>query len=207
MNQNKLLFSVSRKKKHNSIQSFTLIEILTVLGIIALLMIMVLVAINPAEVQRKTRDQKRMKDLQTLQATIEQYLGTFTTPPSICGNASTVTCLSSIVSASNSQPCQPGGSNWLGFDACPYVSSVPSDPRNNTTITYQNADPAATTNSSTGNTPTISGIAQYRLKLSGFDYEINIQQESASNKLNLTADGGNSYRWVEVGPSLILLTD
>lgn len=43
--------------------------------------------------------------------------------------------------------------------------------------------------------------------MSGGDYEINVQLESSSNKLNLINDGGNSPKWLEEGTNLNLLSD
>jgi len=60
----------------NKQRSFTLLEILVVLGIIAILVAMG--AISYSSVQKKARDAKRKTDLKTLQQAFEEYY-------SVCG--------------------------------------------------------------------------------------------------------------------------
>jgi prepilin-type N-terminal cleavage/methylation domain-containing protein len=57
---------------HNS-QSFTLIELLIVLGILAILMSIVVITLNPAEMLKKTRDTRRISDLSAISQAISLY--------------------------------------------------------------------------------------------------------------------------------------
>jgi prepilin-type N-terminal cleavage/methylation domain-containing protein len=50
---------------------FTLIELLTVIGVISVLATVLVTAINPAEMARKSRDSKRLSDLGTLRRAID----------------------------------------------------------------------------------------------------------------------------------------
>jgi prepilin-type N-terminal cleavage/methylation domain-containing protein len=50
----------------NSKKSFTLVELMIVIAILAILSAIVIFALNPAEMFRKNRDSRRMADLQTL---------------------------------------------------------------------------------------------------------------------------------------------
>ena len=59
--------------KHR-INAFTIVELLVVIGIIAILAVTLLALLNPAEAQRRTRDAKRLRDLNTIQAIVNQYL-------------------------------------------------------------------------------------------------------------------------------------
>ena len=51
--------------KHNN-SSFTLIELLIVIGILAVLMVAVVVVLNPAEYLKQSRDSKRIQDLASI---------------------------------------------------------------------------------------------------------------------------------------------
>jgi prepilin-type N-terminal cleavage/methylation domain-containing protein len=51
-------------------KSFTLVELMIVIAILAILAAIVIFALNPAEIFRKNRDARRMADLQTLNKAI-----------------------------------------------------------------------------------------------------------------------------------------
>src|SRR5258708_2836854 len=53
--------------------AFTLIELLIVIGIIAILSVVVLLTLNPAELLRQSRDSNRLSDMETLNKTISLY--------------------------------------------------------------------------------------------------------------------------------------
>jgi len=55
--------------------AFILIELVIVIGILAVLAAVVLIVINPAEYMKSTRDSQRMSELQTITKSIELYLG------------------------------------------------------------------------------------------------------------------------------------
>jgi len=52
--------------KNKTKKSFTLVELMIVIAILAILSAIVIFALNPAEMFRKNRDSRRMADLQTL---------------------------------------------------------------------------------------------------------------------------------------------
>jgi prepilin-type N-terminal cleavage/methylation domain-containing protein len=56
--------------------SFTLIELLIVIAILALLMSIIIITLNPAEMLKKTRDSKRISDLSTLEKALSIFLAT-----------------------------------------------------------------------------------------------------------------------------------
>ena len=73
---------------HNS-KSFTLIELLVVIAILAVLMSVVVITINPAEMLKKTRDSKRVSDLDSLRTALNFYLTDANNFPSnVCDNSS-----------------------------------------------------------------------------------------------------------------------
>lgn len=52
---------------------FTLIELLVVVSIITVLVGVILVVVNPAQIQAKSRDARRIQNLQTIQSAIELF--------------------------------------------------------------------------------------------------------------------------------------
>ena len=55
-------------------KGFTLIELLIVIGIIAVLAVVVLLTLNPAELLRQARDSNRVSDLASLNSALSYYL-------------------------------------------------------------------------------------------------------------------------------------
>ncbi len=53
--------------------SFTLIELVIVIGILAILAVVIILVLNPSEFLRQARDSTRMSDLQTLHSALGQY--------------------------------------------------------------------------------------------------------------------------------------
>ncbi|MFA5099050.1 MAG: type II secretion system protein, partial [Candidatus Paceibacterota bacterium] len=54
--------------------SFTLIELVIVIAVLAILSAVVVITINPAEQMRSARDSSRMSDLQTINSAIGLYM-------------------------------------------------------------------------------------------------------------------------------------
>ena len=57
-----------------NIKGFTLIELLIVIGIIAILVVALVIAVNPAEKLAQARDRRRLSDVETIYGVIEQYV-------------------------------------------------------------------------------------------------------------------------------------
>ncbi|HRN70296.1 MAG TPA: prepilin-type N-terminal cleavage/methylation domain-containing protein [Candidatus Woesebacteria bacterium] len=183
-------------------KAFTLVELLIVIGIIGLLAVTVLLALNPAEAQRKARDAQRIKDATTLQAALEQLVNGSTlisTTANTLGGTNGVNS-GTVAAGVKQQPCT-SGAHWLGdYDLCPYIKNVPVDPQNNTIRTFRNGN--------TSGTQTINALMFYRARISGSDYRIAVRQESVENVSKLTGDGGLYNAWFEVysGTTAILPT-
>lgn len=163
-------------------KSFTLVELLIVIGILGILVVTVLTTLNPGEAQKKSRDAKRMKDIATLQTVIEQYLNDSdgTTNPAVC------TAVAGCTSSANTA-CNNG---WItGADLCPYISSLPTDPLNG-------ADRAAV-NTVACATATLQMHYKVRMQTDG-SYEIQARQESVDNCKNVSQDGGEDFNYVEL---------
>lgn len=149
---------------------FTLIELMVVIGILAALTIMALVALNPAEAQKKSRDVQRLKDMATSQSIIEQVLQ---------DNPGSLTFTNKDSSGAGANSCSAG---WLqaavGKTLCPYASVLPTDPTNRaTTVTTNAGAELAATN------------AYYYIRWSGSSYKICTYLESKTNAAKLINDG------------------
>ncbi|MEK7212399.1 MAG: type II secretion system protein [Patescibacteria group bacterium] len=72
-------------------KGFTLLELLIVIGIIAILSVAIIFVLNPAETLRKSRDSQRLADLGTLKTALGLYL-TSTSTPWLGGASSNTTC-------------------------------------------------------------------------------------------------------------------
>jgi len=169
-------------------KAFTLVELLIVIGIIGILAVVLLVTLNPAEAQRKARDAKRIKDAGTLQVIMEQAIA-----DNLIAAGTPITGSSGVNSGTaraTQARCdmRTGSNNWLEFDVCSYVKSIPMEPLNGYT---------ASMNDGTGGVEPIPN-PKYKVRVVGIDYEINVRQESTGNTAKIKGDGGNSDKWFEI---------
>lgn len=164
---------------------FTLIELLVVIGIIGTLSAVALVAINPAEAQRKARDVQRLKDMATIQSIVEQYMN---------DNQGVINFAAAAVKSDDfttggvkdANKCATG---WLskavgGGSLCSYANVIPTDPTNRDAQV------------SDKNGAHVTSSAKYIIKFENGAYKICTMLESTANKAKLTADGeatSNNY--------------
>jgi type II secretory pathway pseudopilin PulG len=180
--------------------AFTIVELLVVIGIIGVLAITLLALLNPAEAQRRSRDAKRLRDANTLQAIVNQYLEDGNTFGSVCtgsadgGTTPGTPCTSANVTGDTSTcdniAVSGGVGNWLGgtsADLCSYAQAIPVDPVNGAAVCVSN----------TNTTVDCSNVV-YRVAVLGRSYEINVRQESINNDSRVTGDTGDSTAWVEI---------
>jgi len=64
------MLSLKTKHKHNSTASFTLVELLIVIAILAILASAIVIVINPGEILANSRDSVRIRDLSNLNRAI-----------------------------------------------------------------------------------------------------------------------------------------
>ena len=162
----------------NKQKGFTLIETLVVVAIIAILAGAVLIAINPAETMRKSRDSTRLSDMDTLRSAINMALA----------EEEIRLIESSGNSGAGTQAAD--GTGYIKYakvgtsGLAKYIPALPKDPINET----------------------VDGVNYvYSFSSTANDYEINAILESDSNTEKMLNDGGNDKTVFEVGTNLTLI--
>jgi prepilin-type N-terminal cleavage/methylation domain-containing protein len=163
---------------------FTLVELLVVIGILGVLAVTLLLALNPAEAQRKTRDTQRLRDASTIQTAIEQYINDGGVIPTTDWNDTNVLSSSDADAGKSAQGCE-ANENWLKVDLCPYLKQVPVDPNNGDTRQCAHGESCEMT---------------YQFQYTEGDYDIQVPLESESNASKVN---GNGYHSVNTGGALI----
>jgi len=197
------MFSRSFLAKSKPQASFTLIELLIVIAILAVLMSVIIITINPSEMLKRTRDTRRISDLKTLNNAIQYFQSSL--PDASLGSLNTVyvsipdtsaTCanlgLPSLPSGWSYHCSTPDnyrkidGTGWIPInfkqlDIGAPISALPIDPLNQT---------------STGN---------YYTYVVGGSWKFTTRFESDKYILENTAkDGGVDPALYEIGSDLTL---
>ena len=102
----------------NHVKGFTLLELLIVIGILAILSTTMILVINPAELLKKARDSQRLSDFGAVKTAIAFYLLNASSP-SIGSTGQTyadigsVTCFGTASPAASSTYLYVNGSGWI----------------------------------------------------------------------------------------------
>lgn len=170
---------------------FTLIELLVVIAILGILATLVVLAINPAEAQRKGRDATRLSDLATMRKAIDLAIADGKTLPG------TVAVPFSGTSAGSRDASAT--TNYVGMDVSKYLSVLAIDPRQTATTATIISD---------GTTSIAAGGMVYSFRSNGSTYELDAYLESTDNAAVATNDGGTSNTVYEIGtnPGLTLIS-
>jgi type II secretory pathway pseudopilin PulG len=188
---------------HASRDSFTLVELLVVIGILAILTAAVVIVLNPAELLRQSRDSKRTTDLASLNNAIKLLL---TQNPDVSlGSASTVYISladSSSTCGSYSLPALPAGwqyrcataANYQKIDSTGWVPISFSSASNVASLPTLPVDPQ-------------NAGAYYYSYIAGGSWEIAGLFESEKYAAKAQSDAGVDPERLEVGSNLALWKD
>jgi prepilin-type N-terminal cleavage/methylation domain-containing protein len=180
-------------------KGFTLIELLVVIAIVAILSVVVILTLNPAELLRQARDSNRISDLATLKSAISLYLADGQTASIgadgrcyAARSTTTVTCggrFGGTTTSTATTSRAVSGSGWLPVDftlitsGAP-ISNLPVDPLGDNATYYY-----AYTASSSG------GVFELTAKMESTKYGTGTGDVENS-------DGGNNTDHYEVGTKL-----
>ncbi len=185
---------MSQKNK----KGFTLIELLIVIAILAVLMSVIVITLNPSEMLKKSRDSRRIADLSALRTAIGLYLsednnfsGKTTYAYFSVSQASAGTCGSyggrTAYCTTDANLRKIDGNGWIplnfsGLTVRSPLSALPIDPTNTTS----------------------SGLF-YVFAASSTYYELNAKLEASVNNSLMSGDGGNNTAIYEIGSDLTIL--
>jgi prepilin-type N-terminal cleavage/methylation domain-containing protein len=126
-----------RKQKNK--KGFTLLEILLVIGIIATLAVIIIVALDPGKRFEDARNSRRLSDIQSILSAVQQYMvdnqgalpdGISETETQI--GASNINCADTVTSSTvchvTTQDCADLSSETTGLGH--YLKTIPVDPQN-----------------------------------------------------------------------------
>ena len=176
-------------------RGFTLVELLVVIGILAILTAAVVVVLNPAELLKQSRDAQRLSDFDALRSAISLYLSTASVPSFGAANAAYAmvgaTCHGLTMSCSTNTSTVITGGGWvpINFGELTSVglpsplSALPTDPTNSGNYYYAGA-----------------------FDVTDKYYELDSVLESNKYSGRMATDGGSSTTVYEVGnaPGLAL---
>ncbi len=139
--------TAQNKNKYIKLQGFTLIELLVVIGILAILLAITLIAINPARQFGLANDTKRRSDATELLNAIGQYAA----DPANSGQLPPALSVATSSAATEINSASFGGANNLCSElVTTYISALPVDPSQSTGNTSPNSESAGITSCTAG---------------------------------------------------------
>jgi len=161
-------------------KGFTLIELVIVIGILAILAAAVVLVLNPAQLLAQARDSQRISDLGSIKSAVGLYLATALSPAVAVGPRSTAAAACAFTTCTVAG-ITVDGNGWVAINLMNTtsgspLSALPIDPVN--TAAYQYAYKGDSTN---------------------LTFEIDTILESTKYSGLMSTDGGNSTSYYEVG--------
>ena len=180
-------------------KGFTLIELLIVIAILAVLATVTVVAINPAEIFRRTRDSQRLSDLDSIRTAINFYVVN-TSSPSLGASNQTYSHVTGVIcagrSASTITAQTVDGNGWIPVSLTSLGGTAP--------LSKWPIDPNPTTS---GNNPGRYYVYLTNSTNSTFEVIANMESaqysEGGSNDVE-SKDGGKISGLYEIGTEFIL---
>ena len=156
-------------------KGFTLLELIIVIGILAVLAAVSVLVLNPAQLFAQARDSQRVSDLSSVQSAVGLYLSTATSPTV----GATSYCTSGTTSGFSTPTCTTrntygvDGTGWVGIDLTgtqggSSLAALPRDPSNDADYYYS-----------------------YMGDNTNKTFELNGRLESTKFRDKMTTDGGN----------------
>lgn len=119
------MFRISNQK------GVTIVEIILVITVILILLTTIMMYTNPAFFRSKSRDQKRLNDLQT----IDRLVNEFRLDNGVYPDTTAVIRTSNVLPAGRTNLSNPR-SGWIVADFIEYTTKLPIDPLNDATHFY-----------------------------------------------------------------------
>jgi len=213
-----LYYKSSRKSQYPSVRKlsqiimpakkgFTLIELLVVLAIVAILSVVVILTLNPAELLKQARDSNRLSDLSTMKSAISLYLADVTSPNILYG-FTTADCFVSVplgTSITTSTRCGV-------FSATGLTLGNASNPRQATSTSLRDVDgtgwipvqfTAISSGAPIGNLPVdpVNDATHYYAYAANatLQFQLDTFMESVKYTFMMSADGGLNNNAYETG--------
>lgn len=194
-------------------KGFTLIELLVVLAIVAILSVVVILTLNPAELLKQSRDSNRISDVGTLKSAISLYLADFATP-NLVDNGTGNTTYSKCWMSSGPATGGATSTNFCGVFTSYFTATTSvANANTNRLVNGTGWVPVKFTDISSGapigNLPidptnTANLYYAYAATSTQNGFKITTVLESSKYNSNMLSDGGTSNNFFEVGTNLTL---